>query len=172
MSNEELRPCPFCGEEHLLMDGIKGASDKRIHCPSCHTYADWYKDEETARKKWNERDYFPLRGSLKKKRRDMFSAAAMQGMLSSCSDPNSDWPQNVRTAELAVSYADALIAKLDKEKNVTQGSRANAALISAAPELLECVKGIVECNERGDRLVGETELIGMANRALAKAEGK
>ena len=47
-------------------------------------------------------------------------------------------------------------------------TRANGALIAAAPELLEALKWLRTCEERGDL----EEAIAAADAAIAKAEGR
>ncbi len=54
--SEELKPCPFCGEQ--AFDGIDGiAPDFLYHilCTNCNACQQDYKTEEEAIKAWNRR---------------------------------------------------------------------------------------------------------------------
>jgi len=49
---------------------------------------------------------------------------------------------------------------------------ANAALIAAAPELLEALKGLIDCNLMRNLVGGYQFQIEQAEKAIAKAEGR
>ncbi len=57
---EKLKPCPFCGNEHIETKngiGVYGVETTMILCVKCGVYAAFYKKEqrEQAIKTWNTR---------------------------------------------------------------------------------------------------------------------
>lgn len=53
MSNEELKPCPFCGSGAQLNDCL---GDYWVTCNLCNASANMYSGEENAIKAWNTRN--------------------------------------------------------------------------------------------------------------------
>lgn len=53
MMNQELKPCPFCGSNHILFREQVGAYE--IYCPECDASAGIRKTFEDAAEAWNNR---------------------------------------------------------------------------------------------------------------------
>lgn len=47
---EELKPCPFCGSNNLIVDGFTW-----VHCKNCRTDGPLFNDRKKAIKAWNTR---------------------------------------------------------------------------------------------------------------------
>lgn len=54
MMNQELKPCPFCGSNHILFREQVGAYE--IYCPECDASAGIRKTFEDAAEAWNRRE--------------------------------------------------------------------------------------------------------------------
>ncbi len=57
--NEELKPCPFCGDIPTLVSDFHEANGNwfchKIKCEQCYTSGDVYDTEQEAVDKWNFR---------------------------------------------------------------------------------------------------------------------
>lgn len=49
---DDMRPCPFCGSEHVVLEGIEF---HWVKCAACSAEGPVHKDEYEAVRRWNER---------------------------------------------------------------------------------------------------------------------
>lgn len=60
--NETLKPCPFCGGDHIAVAPSDGGGNE-VHCGQCRG-AMWSGTEESARESWNRRTPDPANARL------------------------------------------------------------------------------------------------------------
>lgn len=53
ISEEELKPCPFCGNE--VVEESNHRTHNRIVCKKCSIYTGWYNKSNVLRMTWNQR---------------------------------------------------------------------------------------------------------------------
>ena len=59
--SEELKPCPFCGEDEALIETSEKcirlvyAQAYQVHCNDCCATTEWSHDKEKAIEAWNKR---------------------------------------------------------------------------------------------------------------------
>ena len=51
----ELKPCPFCGSERILLRGIVWLNNYCITCPKCGAESGYKPTEQQAIDAWNKR---------------------------------------------------------------------------------------------------------------------
>lgn len=53
MTNKDLKPCPFCGNEEIVLRDVSGGA--KCMCLSCKNRTDYYGNIRAAKKAWNTR---------------------------------------------------------------------------------------------------------------------
>ena len=54
-TDKVLKPCPFCGEEHINVERMDDSDECWLECSTCGIETRLYDNEETAFAAWNRR---------------------------------------------------------------------------------------------------------------------